>query len=143
MGIQAAPEVKFRLIQEAVSNDNNMLSISMMCQIAGVSRSGYYQWCSAKPARDNREEVDRKDFDLILEAYRYRGYAKGVRGIHMRLLHMNIIMNVKKIRRLMRKYQLRCPIRGASQESTADGYHLPLLQRGKMLPFDDPGRLHA
>ena len=114
MGIQAAPEVKFRLIQEAVSNDNNMLSISMMCQIAGVSRSGYYQWCSAKPARDNREEVDRKDFDLILEAYRYRGYAKGVRGIHMRLLHMNIIMNVKKIRRLMRKYQLRCPIRGAN-----------------------------
>ena len=112
MGIQAAPEVKFRLIQEAVSHDNNMLSISMMCQIAGVSRSGYYQWCSAKPARENREEDDRKDFDLILEAYRYRGYAKGARGIHMRLLHMNIIMNVKKIRRLMRKYQLGVPSAG-------------------------------
>lgn len=32
----------------------------------------------------------------------------------MRLLHMGILMNVKKIRRLMKKYQLYCPIRGAN-----------------------------
>ena len=114
MGIQAAPEVKFTLIEDAVKRDNNLLSISMMCEIAGVSRSGYYQWRDARTVRERREEGDRKDFELILEAYRYRGYAKGARGIHMRLLHMNIIMNVKKIRRLMHKYQLRCPIRGAN-----------------------------
>ena len=114
MGIQAAPEVKFSLIREAVRQDDNLLSISQMCEIAGVSRSGYYQWCKAEPARESREEKDRKDFDLILEAYRYRGYAKGAKGIHMRLLHMNVFMNVKKIRRLMRKYGLRCPIRGAN-----------------------------
>ena len=114
MGIQAAPEVKFSLIREAVRQDDNLLSISQMCEIAGVSRSGYYQWCKAAPARESREEKDRKDFDLILEAYRYRGYAKGAKGIHMRLLHMNVFMNVKKIRRLMRKYGLRCPIRGAN-----------------------------
>jgi len=47
----------------------------------------------------------------FLDAYRFQGYAKGVRGIHMRLLHMGILMNVKKIRRLMRKYHLVCPIR--------------------------------
>ena len=29
----------------------------------------------------------------------------------MRLLHMGVRMNVKKIRRLMRKYRLTCPIR--------------------------------
>ena len=54
------------------------------------------------------EERDRKDFELILIAYQYRGYDKGARGIYMRLLHMNppIIMNVKKIRRLMKKYNL-------------------------------------
>ena len=114
MGIQAAPEVKFALIREAVERDNNLLTISMMCEIAGVSRSGYYEWCAAKAYREEREKKDQKDFALILEAYRYRGYAKGARSIHMRLLHMNIIMNVKKIRRLMRKYDLRCPIRGAN-----------------------------
>lgn len=42
MGIQAPAEVKFRLIQEAVSQENNVLSVSSLCRIAGVSRSGYY-----------------------------------------------------------------------------------------------------
>ena len=32
----------------------------------------------------------------------------------MRLLHQNIIMNIKKIRRLMKKYRLFCPIRKAN-----------------------------
>lgn len=114
MGIQAPAEVKFELIHNAVLQDDNVLSISYMCQIAGVSRSGYYTWCNAAPLRKARENQDVADFELILEAYRFRGYAKGARGIHMRLLHMGIIMNVKKIRRLMRKYHLFCPIRKAN-----------------------------
>ncbi len=57
---------------------------------------------------------DYHDFQLILEAYQFRGYDKGVWGIYMRLLHMGIRMNHKKIRRLMRKYQLFCPIRKAN-----------------------------
>ena len=85
-----------------------------MCQIAGVSRSGFYAWISAAPIRQKREYHDQADFALILEAYRFRGYAKGARSIHMRLLHVGIIMNVKKIRRLMRKYHLACPIRKAN-----------------------------
>ena len=115
MGIQAAPEVKFALIREATLRDNNLLKISKLCEIAGVSRSGYYNWCASEGTRKVREDADKKDFDLILEAYKYRGYDKGARGIHMRLLHNpGIIMNVKKIRRLMRKYGLFCPIRKAN-----------------------------
>ena len=57
---------------------------------------------------------DQKDFELILEAYKYRGYDKGSRGIKMRLLHMGINMNRKKIQRLMNKYRLFCPIRKAN-----------------------------
>ena len=115
MGIQAAPEVKFALIREATQRDGNLLKIGKMCEIAGVSRSGYYNWCAAEDSRRVREDADRRDFELILEAYNYRGYAKGARGIHMRLLHKpGIIMNVKKIRRLMHKFGLKCPIRGAN-----------------------------
>ncbi|MCR5056821.1 MAG: IS3 family transposase [Clostridia bacterium] len=115
MGIQAAPEVKFALIREATMHDNNLLKISKMCEIANVSRSGYYNWCASEEARKSRDDSDRKDFYLILEDYKYRGYAKGARGIHMRLLHNpGIIMNVKKIRRLMRKFGLYCPIRKAN-----------------------------
>lgn len=43
MGIQAAPEVKFAIIREATRRDDNLLKISTMCRIAGVSRSGYYK----------------------------------------------------------------------------------------------------
>ena len=114
MGIQAPAKVKFAIISEAIKNDNNMLSIAYMCDIAGVSRSGFYAWRNAAPKRSYRDEQDRTDFDRILEAYLFRGYKKGARSIHMRLLHMGIIMNVKKIRRLMNKYNLCCPIRKAN-----------------------------
>ena len=99
-----------------VKSENNVLSVSMLCDIAQVSRSGYYRWINAEEKRKELEERDRKDFELILIAYQYRGYDKGARGIYMRLLHMNppIIMNVKKIRRLMKKYNLFCPIRKAN-----------------------------
>ena len=115
MGIQASPEVKFALIREATLRDGNLLKISRMCDIASVSRSGYYNWSASEASRKAHEDSDRKDFELITEAFRYRGYAKGARGIHMRLLHHpGMIMNVKKIRRLMRKYGLHCPIRKAN-----------------------------
>ncbi|MBR5047962.1 MAG: IS3 family transposase [Eubacterium sp.] len=114
MGIQAAPKVKFAMIKEVVSQEHNLINISKLCEIAGVSRTGYYNWCASEKKRELREAADRKDFGLIMEAYRYRGYDKGARGIHMRLLHKpGIIMNVKKIRRLMHKYGLFCPIRRA------------------------------
>lgn len=108
MLIKASPDVKFSVIHDMVSRDNNLLNITWMCEIAGVSRSGYYRWKEAKQDREERESKDRADFDLILWAYKFRGYDKGVRGINMRLLRHNppIVMNPKKIRRLMRKFGL-------------------------------------
>ena len=110
MGIKASPEIKFSLIQKAVQDNNNHLSISLLCKMTGVSRSGFYSWIDGEPSRKVKEEKDRRDFDIVLEAYRYR-YPKGARGIYMHLLHHNICMNIKKIRRLMDKYGLQCPIR--------------------------------
>ena len=99
-----------------VKSKNNLLTISMLCETANVSRSGYYNWVASEENRNLKEEQDRKDFEIILIAYNYKGYNKGARGIYMRLLHMNppIIMNVKKIRKLMKKYNLFCPIRQAN-----------------------------
>ena len=103
---------KFEVIHNATCRDNNLLSISKMCELAEVSRSGYYEWIAAKSVRESKENRDRSDFDLILEAFKFRGYAKGARGIYMRLLHTDVVMNLKKIRRLMSKYGLKCPYRG-------------------------------
>lgn len=107
---------KFQIIYEIARNPDNLLSIDDLCKTAGVSKSGYYYWLNASKFRVEKEDQDRADFDLILAAFKYRGYDKGIRGIHMRLLHQDppVVMNVKKIQRLMRKYGLLCPIRKAN-----------------------------
>lgn len=105
---------KFKLIQEMTDRDNNLLNITWLCDIAGVSRSGYYNWIKNKEKREEKDQNDKKDFDLILEAYRHRGYKKGAKSIHMYLLHKGTKMNVKKIRRIMKKFGLFCPIRKAN-----------------------------
>ena len=107
---------KYQIIYDTLQKNDNLLNVAAMCEIAGVSRSGYYHYLSTEDQRMEREERDRQDFLLILKAYQYRGYHKGARSIYMRLLHMEppIVMNIKKIRRLMRKYNLQCPIRKAN-----------------------------
>lgn len=114
MEAQAKPEEKFKIIQQMIQRDNNLLNISWLCECAGVSRSGYYNWISSQEVRNRKYEQDKKDFEIILDAYRFRGYDKGKRGIYMRLLNVGIRMNQKKISRLMRKFNLRCPIRKAN-----------------------------
>lgn len=110
------PSSKFQIIHNILQDKQNVLSIEELCSISGVSRSGYYNWINSEAKRLEKEAQDRKDFELILEAYKYRGYDKGIRGIHMRLLRGNpsVRMNVKKIQRLMKKYGLLCPIRKAN-----------------------------
>ena len=104
---------KYAIIREMTMRDNNRLNISWLCETAGVTRSGYYSYLESEPLRQQREQQDREDFLKILEAYKFRGYRKGARSIYMRLIHLKppVVMNLKKIRRLMKKYNLRCPIR--------------------------------
>ena len=92
---------KYQIIYDTMQKNDNLLNVAAMCEIAGVSRSGYYHYLSTEDQ---------------LKAYQYRGYHKGARSIYMRLLHMEppIVMNIKKIRRLMKKYNLQCPIRKAN-----------------------------
>lgn len=110
------PSSKFQIIQEVLSQEGNLLTVSDLCRTAGVSRSGYYNWLHSADVREKKETADLEDFQLILDAYRFRGYDKGARGIQMRLLHLTppVVMNLKKIRRLMNKYGLFCPIRKAN-----------------------------
>ena len=42
---------KFEIIHNASCRDNNALSIAKMCELASVSRSGYYEWLAAEPYR--------------------------------------------------------------------------------------------
>lgn len=107
---------KFEVIQKTLEDADNELNVSILCDIAGVSRSGYYRWVKAINVREEREQKDREDFEIILKAYNQRGYSKGARSIYMCMVHWKppVIMNIKKIRRLMDKYGLLCPIRKAN-----------------------------
>ena len=107
---------KYSIIREMTRRDDNLLNIVWLCNAAGVSRSGYYHYLETEDLRRRQEEQDRQDFLMVLEAYQFRGYSKGARSIYMRLLHMEppAHMNIKKIRRLMKKYGLVCPMRKAN-----------------------------
>lgn len=109
------------------------MNIKWLCDISHVSRSGYYAWLKNAEKRNEQEKRDRTEFEKILEAYQHRGYDKGSRGIHMRLLQTGILMKRKKVQRLINKYNLVCSIRKANpykrmakakQENTIKPNHL-------------------
>lgn len=78
-----------------------------LCDIAKVSRSGYYKWLKHADA----SEKDHDDYLLIKEIFN-KGKAKyGFRTIQMKLLNKGIIMNHKKIIRIKQKYNLITRIR--------------------------------
>lgn len=91
--------------------------ISYLCKTAGISRSGYYNYFSSKSLRgrkkrNNKDEIAR---DIILKAYNFKGRKKGAKQIKMTLEgQFGIVYNLKRIRRIMKKYGIICPIRKAN-----------------------------
>lgn len=83
------PSSKYEIIHSIVSQEDSLQNVKEFCQIAGVSRSGYYSWLTSADKCAEKEAMDKHDFELILQAYQFRGYDKGICGIHMRLLHMD------------------------------------------------------
>ncbi|PKM89388.1 MAG: hypothetical protein CVU85_02780 [Firmicutes bacterium HGW-Firmicutes-10] len=91
------------------------LDIRFMCNVAKVSRSGYYAYKKHFANRQAKDIDDATEFMYIKAAYEYKGYKKGAKQIKMRLdRDFGINMNLKKIRRLMRKFNLICPLRKAN-----------------------------
>ena len=105
----------FRLIQNLIQSFNLKNMTRHLCKIANVSTSGYYNFLNNFKTRSIKENKDLISKEIILKAFNYRGYKKGSRSIKMVLENkFNIIMNRKKIQRIMRKYNITCPIRKAN-----------------------------
>jgi len=86
--------------------------LKFLCFQAGVSRSGYYNYLNSEEPRNKKESEDLKSKELILKAFNRRGFKKGARSIRMILENdFNVIFNLKKIRRIMKKYRIVCPHR--------------------------------
>lgn len=91
--------------------------VKFLCGVAGVSRSGYYNHFSARSI-EQRKRQDKKDEEakeMILKAFRFKGRKKGARQIKMTLAgQFQCVFNLKKIRRIMKKFNIICPIRKAN-----------------------------
>ncbi|CAM3749645.1 IS3 family transposase [Erysipelothrix urinaevulpis] len=73
---------------------------------------GYYSYLKRLDDIKRKELCDTDDFNLVKKAYNHKTWKKGAKQIKMRVQrNYGIIMNLKKIRRLMKKYGLICPIR--------------------------------
>lgn len=81
--------------------------MKILCQISKVSISGYYKWlsCSDEP------EKDHGDYLLIKKVFESGKSKLGFRSVKMKLSEKEIVMNHKKIIRIMKKYGLVCKIR--------------------------------
>ena len=88
-----------------------------MCNISGVSRSGYYKYFSstAVKKRNANEVRDLESKENILKAYNFKNRKKGAKQIKMTLENQfGINYNLKRIRRIMKKYNIICPHRKAN-----------------------------
>lgn len=91
--------------------------VRYLCGVAGVSRSAYYKYYSheSQERRKQRETKDTEVKEIILKAFRYKNRKKGARQIKMTLAgQFNIVYNLKRIRRIMKKYNIFCPFRKAN-----------------------------
>lgn len=90
---------------------------SYMCTISGVSRSGYYKYFSSNAVkrREYNEVRDLESKENILKAYNFKKRKKGAKQIKMTLQsQFGINYNLKRIRRIMKKYDIICPHRKAN-----------------------------
>lgn len=91
--------------------------VRYMCDISCVSRSGYYKYFSSTTIkkRKSNEVRDLESRNNILKAYNFKNRKKGARQIKMILNnHFGINYNLKRIRRIMKKYNIICPHRKAN-----------------------------
>lgn len=95
---------KFALIANVVQK-KPQAQITAMCKVMEVSRAGYYKWKKSAPARVAREAADLKAKVLVEQAFHSHGFKKGSRQVRDSLRRdQGIVMNLKKVRRIMRKF---------------------------------------
>lgn len=108
-------------------------SIERLCRLAGVSRAGYYRfWRTSAP-----RQLDTTVRDAIQRLALANGPHRGYRLITFQLRQEGLVINHKRVLRLMRQDNLLCLRRRAFVAATTDSNHgwpvVPNLARGMLL----------
>ena len=96
-------------------NQDSNLSIKKLCSIAKVSTSGYYSWLNKEYSEKDLEVID-----LIKQIFWANNRKFGYRRITMELRRkFNIVVNHKKVLRIMNEFGLKTKIRRTKKHSIA------------------------
>jgi putative transposase len=111
------------------ASDAGQIDVQHLCRIAGLSRASYYRRFEARAPREADVELTSHIQALSLR-YRFYGY----RRITAELRRSGIVVNAKRIRRLMREDNLIAMRRKPFAPPTSDSRHgfliVPNLLRG-------------
>jgi hypothetical protein len=105
--------------------------VTAACEVAGVSTSGFYDWCRREETGPSvRELLDAELVGLMREIFDAAEGAYGVPRMHRELRGNGIVVNEKRVRRLMRLHGMagRCIRRRCTTTIPGpDGYTIPDL----------------
>jgi putative transposase len=101
------------------------------CEAAGVSTSGYYDWCARQQAGPTERQVAEAELvALMREIFDAADGNYGVPRMHRELRRAGLVVNKKKVRRLMRTHGMIGRHRRRQVRTTfpgPDGYLIPDL----------------
>ena len=92
--------MKFRLI----AAEKAQHPVSLLCEVLGVSRSGFHAWLKWTPSE--RWASDVRLAELIQAIHRESGGSYGSPRVHAELRHRGVRVGRKRVERLMRRHSL-------------------------------------
>ena len=112
--------MRFRFIQQ----QRQRVSISMLCAVLGVSRSGYYAWQKRKPSA--REQANQELIEQIQRLFSWSRSTYGYRRIHASLVDQGIVCSQNRVARLMRQLRLLGRRRRRFRVTTQSRHNFPV-----------------
>lgn len=95
---------------EVISELESLYPITWLCRFAEVSRAGFYKWRNADHIRTKRSSKDGDLKEHMLAIHRLHPYY-GYKRMRTALRREGLLINQKKVRRLMRELEIRSVIR--------------------------------
>jgi transposase InsO family protein len=112
--------------------------VSVACEAAGVSTSGYYDWRARQAAGPTERQLAEAELvELMRQLFDDADGNYGVPRMYKALRHAGLVVNIKRVARLMRLHGMAGRFRRRSIRTTfpgPDGYQIPDLVGRRFAP---------
>jgi len=89
-----------------ISEHRPEFGVKRLCQVLGLRRQGFHEWVAAETARAARAEAEQELLTLITSIHAEHRGAYGVPRVTAELHRRGLMINHKRVERLMREYGL-------------------------------------